>query len=125
MLAFVIRRLLQSILVMLAVALIAFLMFRYVGDPVNQMVGIETSPEEREALRERLGLNDPIFVQFGRYVWNVLNFDFGVSYQFKSPVTELFAERLPATLELSLVSAIFAIVVGIPMGVYTGIRRDS
>ncbi|MEO1719616.1 MAG: hypothetical protein AAFR23_05210 [Pseudomonadota bacterium] len=71
MLAFVIRRLLQSILVMLAVALIAFLMFRYVGDPVNQMVGIETSPEEREALRERLGLNDPIFVQFGRYVWNV------------------------------------------------------
>lgn len=115
MLAFVIRRLLQSILVMLAVALIAFLMFRYVGDPVNQMVGIETSPEEREALRERLGLNDPIFVQFGRYVWNVLNFDFGVSYQFKSPVTELFAERLPATLELSLVSAIFAIVVGIPI----------
>ncbi|MEL6871812.1 MAG: ABC transporter permease [Pseudomonadota bacterium] len=125
MAAFIIRRLLQSILVMFAVALIAFLMFRFVGDPVNQMVGIETTPEQREALRERLGLNDPILTQFLRYVWNVVNLDFGVSYQLKTPVTELFAERLPATLELSLVSALFAVLVGIPMGVYTGIRRES
>ncbi|MEL6297122.1 MAG: ABC transporter permease [Pseudomonadota bacterium] len=125
MTAFIIRRLLQSILVMLAVALIAFLMFRFVGDPVNQMVGIETTPAEREALRERLGLNDPILTQFVRYIWNVINLDFGVSYQLKTPVIDLFAERMPATLELSFVSALFAILVGIPMGVYTGIRRDS
>ena len=125
MAAFIIRRLLQSILVMFAVALIAFLMFRFVGDPVNQMVGIETTPEQREALRERLGLNDPILTQFARYIWNVVNLDFGVSYQLKTPVVELFAERLPATLELSLVSALFAVFVGIPMGVYTGIRRES
>jgi len=125
MIAFIIRRLLQSLLVMLAVALLAFVMFRYVGDPVNMMVGIETSPEQRAALRERLGLNDPVVIQFFRYVWNVINLDFGVSYQLKVPVIDLFAERLPATLELTLVSAIFALVVGIPMGVYTGIRRDS
>jgi len=125
MLAFIIRRLLQSFLVMLAVALVAFLMFRFVGDPVNQMVGIETTPEQREALRERLGLNDPIMIQFARYIGDVLRLDFGISYQFKQPVVDLFAQRMPATLELSLISAIFAIVVGIPMGVYTGIRRES
>ncbi|MEL6227598.1 MAG: ABC transporter permease, partial [Pseudomonadota bacterium] len=109
----------------LAVALVAFLMFRFVGDPVNQMVGIETTPEQREALRERLGLNDPIMIQFARYIGDVLRLDFGISYQFKQPVVDLFAQRMPATLELSLISAIFAIVVGIPMGVYTGIRRES
>ena len=125
MIAFVIRRLLQSVVVMLTVALLAFLMFRFVGDPVNQMVGLETTPEQREALRERLGLKDPIVVQFLRFVGNAAQGDFGISYQFKRPVAELLAERLPATLELSLVSAIFALFVGIPMGVYTGLNRDS
>jgi len=86
MLAFVIRRLLQALLVMLVVALIAFTLFRFVGDPINQMVGIETSVEDRARLREVLGLNDPLPVQFGRFVWNALHFDFGISYQFKTPV---------------------------------------
>lgn len=125
MIAFVVRRLLQAIVVMLVVALLAFVMFRYVGDPVNQMVGVETSPAEREALRERLGLNDPMLVQFGRFAWKAAQFDFGVSYQFKRPVADLFLARMPATLELAFTSAIFALLVGIPMGVYTGIRRDS
>jgi len=125
MIAFVVRRLLQAILVMLVVALLAFVMFRYVGDPVNQMVGIETSPAEREALRERLGLNDPMIVQFARFAWKAAQFDFGVSYQFKRPVADLFLARMPATLELAFASAIFALLVGIPMGVYTGIRRDA
>ncbi|MCT8971584.1 ABC transporter permease [Microbaculum marinisediminis] len=125
MTAFIIRRLLQAILVMLVVALIAFLMFRYVGDPINQMVGIETSPAEREALRVRLGLRDPILVQFARFILNAAQFNFGISYQFKQPVSEMILSRLPATLELSIVSALFALLVGIPMGVYTGIRRNA
>jgi peptide/nickel transport system permease protein len=125
MLAFVIRRLLQAIAVMAVVALIAFTLFRFVGDPVNQMVGLETSAEERAQLRESLGLNDPVFVQFGRFVWHALHFDFGASYQFKQPVTDLIAERFPATMELALVSALFALALGIPMGVYTGLHRNS
>ncbi len=125
MLAFTIRRLVQAILVMLVVALISFTLFRFVGDPVNQMVGVETTPEQREALRERLGLNDPMLTQFGRFVVRAAQFDFGTSYQFRQPVAELIGRRLPATLELSIVSAIFALLVGIPMGVYTGLHRDS
>ncbi|WP_417767240.1 ABC transporter permease [Stappia sp.] len=125
MLAFTIRRLVQAVLVMLVVALISFTLFRFVGDPVNQMVGVETTPEQREALRERLGLNDPMLTQFGRFIVNAAQFDFGTSYQFRQPVAELIGRRLPATLELSIVSAIFALFVGIPMGVYTGLHRDS
>jgi peptide/nickel transport system permease protein len=125
MTAFIIRRLVQAILVMLVVGLIAFVMFRYVGDPINQMVGIETTPEQREALRVRLGLRDPMIVQFARFIWNAAQFNFGVSYQFKQPVAQMILDRMPATLELSVVSAIFALLVGIPMGVFTGIRRDA
>ena len=125
MLAFVIRRALEAVLVILVVALIAFALFRFIGDPINQMVGIETSLEERDKLREALGLNDPVFVQFVRFVWHALHFDFGVSYQFKRPVTELIAERFPATIELATVSALFSLVLGIPMGVYTALKPQS
>ena len=125
MAAFIVRRLLQAIVVMLVVGLLAFVMFRYVGDPVNQMVGIETTPAEREALRERLGLNDPVIVQFWRFAVNAVQFDFGLSYQFKRPVSDMILERLPATLELSFCSAVFALVAGVLMGVYTGIHRDA
>lgn len=125
MLAFAIRRLVQAIGVMLVVALISFMLFRFVGDPVNQLVGVDTSPAERAQLREELGLNDPVLVQFARFVGRAAQFDFGISYQIKQPVSQLIAERLPATLELSIVSAIFALVVGLPMGVYTGLYRDT
>src|SRR6185312_13419953 len=101
MLAFIIRRMVQALLVMIVVALIAFTLFRFVGDPINQMVGIETSVEERAQLRESLGLNDPVAVQFLRFVWEATHFHFGVSYQFKQPVLDLIAERFPATIELS------------------------
>jgi peptide/nickel transport system permease protein len=125
MLAFLVRRALQALLVMLVVALIAFTLFRFVGDPINQMVGIETSAAERAQLREALGLNDPVAVQFARFVWQALHFDFGISYQFKQPVVALIGERLPATMELAFVSALFALVLGIPMGVYTALNRGS
>jgi peptide/nickel transport system permease protein len=125
MLAFAIRRLLEGVVVMLSVALIAFVLFRYVGDPVHQMVGQDATMEDREALRRDLGLNDPVMVQFGRFVVNAAQFDFGISYQVKQPVINLISERLPATVELALAAALFAIALGIPMGVYTGIHRDS
>ncbi len=125
MLAFIIRRLIQSVFVMLVVAMVSFLMFNYVGDPVHQMVGIETSFEEREHLREELGLNDPALIQFVRFIGKAAKGEFGLSYQHKRPVAALFKERLPATLELSFVAAFFSLVIGIPMGVYTGLKRNG
>ena len=125
MFAFVIRRMIQAAGVMLVVALISFLLFRFVGDPVNQLVGVDTTPEQRAQLREDLGLNDPVLVQFGRFVGKAVRFEFGISYQIKQPVAQLIASRLPATLELSFVSAVFALLVGLPMGVYTGLYRDT
>ena len=125
MLAFAIRRLIEALMVMLAVALIAFLLFRYVGDPVHQMVGQDTSLEDRLKLRQELGLDDPVLVQFGRFVANVATLDFGISYQMKVPVISIIADRFPATIELALAAALLAAALGIPMGVYTGIHRDS
>jgi peptide/nickel transport system permease protein len=122
--ALIIRRIIQSVLVMLTVAVVAFTLFRYVGDPVSQMVGQETTIAEREQLREDLGLNDPIIVQFVRFALNTVQGKFGISFRLGRPVNELFAERLPATLELSLVAALFSLVMGIPMGVYTGLYPD-
>jgi peptide/nickel transport system permease protein len=124
MIAFLVQRLLQAVAVMLAVALISFTMFRFVGDPVNQLVSLDTPADQIAQLRVALGLDDPVIVQFARYIGNALRFDFGISYQFRQPVTTLLAERAPATLELALASAIFSLVVGIPMGVYTALRRD-
>lgn len=121
MIAFIIRRFLQSLVVMLVVALLGFSMFTYLGDPVNSMVGQETPLSEREAMRERLGLNDPIPIQFARFVGRVVQGEFGISYRIGRPVNEIMAERLPATLELSGIAALFSLIVGIPMGVYTGL----
>jgi len=125
MLAFAIRRLLEALVVMLTVALLAFLLFRYVGDPVNQMVGQDTSLEDRLKLREDLGLDDPLLVQFARFVGNAVRLDFGISYQMKQPVISIIGDRFPATIELALAAALLAVALGIPMGVYTGIHRDS
>src|ERR1700722_9599423 len=125
MIAFILRRLFASIGVLIAVGLIAFAMFRYVGDPVNQMVGVETSAAEREQLRQQLGLNDPMIVQASRFLANAARFDFGTSYQFKQPVAALISARAPATLELAIVASILSLLAGVPMGVYTALRRDS
>jgi peptide/nickel transport system permease protein len=125
MIAFAIRRVIEAFMVMLAVALIAFLLFRYVGDPVHQMVGQDTSLEDRLKLRQELGLDDPVLVQFGRFVANAAALDFGISYQMKQPVISIIADRFPATIELALAAALLAAALGIPMGVYTGIHRDS
>lgn len=125
MLAFAIRRLFEAVIVMLAVAILSFVIFRFVGDPVNQMVGQDTPIEERMKIRKEIGLDDPVLVQFGRFAAKAARFDFGVSYQLKQPVTDMIAARFPATMELALAAGLFAVLIGIPMGVYTGIHRDS
>ena len=125
MIAFILRRLFASIGVLIAVGLIAFAMFRFVGDPVNQMVGIETSVAEREQLRQQLGLDRPVLVQALSFLGNAARLDFGVSYQFKQPVVDLIGARMPATLELALVASILSLAAGVPMGVYTALRRES
>jgi peptide/nickel transport system permease protein len=121
MLVFIIQRLGQAAIVMLTVSVVSFSLFNFVGDPVNNMVGIETNEIERNEIRESLGLDDPIYVQFFSFVRNALRGQFGVSYRLTRPVTEIIVERMPATLELSLVAAVFALLVGIPMGVYTAL----
>ena len=125
MFTFIAQRLFQSVIVMMTVALIAFSLFRYVGDPINNMVGQDTTLEERAELKERLGLNDSFVVQFVRFAGNAAQGEFGFSYQHRRPVSELLAERLPATLELSIIAALMALAIGVPMGVYTAIRRDN
>jgi ABC-type dipeptide/oligopeptide/nickel transport system permease component len=124
-LAFIIRRLAQSVLVMLVVALIAFAVFRFVGDPIASMVGVETRIEDQEIMRERLGLNDPVFVQFLRFIGNAAQGEFGISYRLQQPVSELILSRLPATIELAFASAIMALGVGVVAGVYTALRPKS
>jgi peptide/nickel transport system permease protein len=121
MIAFVIRRLLQAVFVLLAVALLSFAIFRFVGDPIANMVGQDTSVADREKLRQDLGLNDPVAVQFGRFVLDAVQGEFGISYRIGQPVSELIVERLPATLELSIAAALFSLIIGIPMGVYSGL----
>jgi peptide/nickel transport system permease protein len=125
MLAFTLRRALQAIGVMIAVGIIAFSMFRFAGDPVNQIVSLDTPAAEREQVRKSLGLDDPVPVQFVRYFTNAVQFKFGVSYQFRQPVANLLMERMPATLELAICATIFAMVFGILMGVYSALRRES
>jgi len=122
MIVMVIRRLVQSIIVMLTVGLIAFSLFRFVGDPIAQMVGQDTPIEVREKMREELGLNDAVLIQFMRFAGNTVRGEFGISFRIGRPVSELIVERLPATLELSLIAALFALAAGIPMGIYTGLH---
>jgi peptide/nickel transport system permease protein len=123
--AFVISRVLQALPVMLAVALISFAMFAYVGDPVAIMLGQDYTIAQRDALIRDLGLDQPFIVQFGTFVLNAVQGEFGLSYRLSRPVIELIIERAPATLELALTAAALALLVGVPMGVYTGLYRNS
>jgi peptide/nickel transport system permease protein len=125
MIVYLLRSLLQASVVMLVVALIGFSMFRYVGDPVASIVGQDATMEDRERLATDLGLRDPTPVQFARFVGGILQGDFGISYRQGRKVSDILVERLPATLELALLSAVFALVLGLAFGVYAAIRRDG
>src|SRR5258705_3518196 len=125
MLAFILRRLAQAVLVMLAVGLIAFSLFRFVGDPVLFMLGQDATPEDRARITQMLGLDRPFYVQYANFVARAVHGEFGMSLRQAQPVSKLIAERLPATLELSAVAALFALIGGVSMGVYTALRRNS
>jgi peptide/nickel transport system permease protein len=124
-LAFILRRILQSVAVMAAVAFIAFALFTYTGDPVTFMVGQDATQEDRARLRSDLGLDQPFYVQFGRFVVRAIQGDFGLSLRQGRPVSTLLKERLPATLELAFTAALLALLLGVPGGVYTALRRNS
>ena len=98
---------------MIVVAFVSFSLFNFVGDPVISLTGEDSSIERQAEVREAIGLNDPVYIQFSRFLGNVIQGDFGISYQLKREVSDLIAERMPATLELVFVSAILAIVVGV------------
>jgi peptide/nickel transport system permease protein len=125
MLAFILRRIAQALLVMLSVAFIAFMLFQYVGDPVTNILGQDATPEQRRQLRADLGLDQPFPIQFARFVGNAAQGDFGLSLRQGRKVSSLIAERFPATLELSFTAAVIALVFGIPMGVYSALRRGT
>ncbi|QTD46234.1 ABC transporter permease [Ottowia testudinis] len=123
--AFILRRLLQAIIVMVSVAFIAFLLFQYVGDPVVFLLGQDATPEQIRQLRADLGLDQPFFVQFWHFLVNAAQGEFGLSLRQGAKVSRLLGERFPATFELALVAAVLALVVGIPMGVYAALKRGS
>ena len=125
MLAFILRRFVQAIVVMLTVAFIAFMLFQYVGDPVTNLLGQDATPQQRAQLRADLGLDAPFPVQFLHFVANALQGEFGLSLKLGRKVSALIVERLPATLELALLAALLALIVGIPMGVYAALRRGT
>ena len=125
MFAFILSRILQAIPVLLVVGFISFAMFAFVGDPVTVMLGQDYTEAQRADLVKQLGLDQPFFVQYANFVWQVLHGNFGISYRLARPVGGLIAERLPATAELAFTAATLALAIGVPMGVYTGIRRHA
>ena len=125
MLSFIIRRIGQSLLVLLVTGAVAFSMFRFVGDPIDNMLGQERTLEDVERLRAQLGLDQPVPVQYFRFLQEALQGNFGVSYRQGRAVSEILLERAPATLELAAVSGFLAITFGIALGVFTAIRRNG
>ena len=125
MLVFILRRLLQALVVMLAVAFIAFMLFQYVGDPVTNLLGQDATQDQRVQLRKDLGLDQSFPVQFSRFVANAVQGEFGLSLRQGRKVSALIAERFPATLELAFAAAAIALVIGVPLGVYAALRRGG
>lgn len=125
MLSYLIRRVLQSVLVLLVVGLVAFAMFNFIGDPIDNMLGQERTQEDIDRLRGRLGLDRPFVIQYFRFLGAAAQGNFGVSYEQGRPVAQILAERAPATLELAAVSGVFALSLGIVLGVFTAIRRSG
>ncbi len=125
MIAFVLRRIVQGMVVMLVVGLIAFSLFNFVGDPVSLMLPPEATQADRDQMRGALGLDKPFYVQFATFIGNALHGNFGISLRLGRPVSTLLVERMPATLELAMTAALIGLFIGIPVGVYTALKRDS
>lgn len=125
MLAFVVTRLAYAVLVLFVISILAFVLGDVVGDPVASILGLDATDAAREALRERLHLNDPVVMRYLHYMQNVLHGDLGLSYGAQRPVVDIIAERIPATFELAVVALMLSLGVGIPLGVYAAVRRGG
>ncbi len=125
MLVFILKRLANAVLVMLAVAFLAFMIFQLAGDPVDMMSTEQTTQADRDLLREKLGLNDPLPVRYARFVVNAAQGQFGISYRNGQDVLGLIAERFPATMELVIIATILSLLIGLPLGVLTAIKRGK
>ncbi len=121
MFAFIVRRIIQAIFVMLVISLVGFLIQHQIGDPVRDLVGERVTPAERKVIRDRLGLNDPFYIQYARFVKNACKGDLGLSFFYKKPALEVIVSKAPATIELVIVTAIILIIVSIPAGIYSAI----
>ena len=125
MFAFIIRRIIQAIIVMLVIGMVGFVIQNQIGDPVRDLVGERVTPAEREVIRDQLGLNDPVYIQYVRFVKNALKGDLGLSFFYKKPALEVIVKKAPATIELVMVTALILIVVSIPAGIYSAIYPKS
>jgi len=122
MFAFTVRRIAQGLIVMLIISFIGFAIKHNFGDPVRELVGERVTPEERSQIRQRLGLNDPFLVQYGRFLRDAVHGDLGRSFFFKKPVTEVIASKAPATLELVFCASMIVILLSVPLGIYSAIH---
>jgi len=121
MFAFIVRRVIQAIIVMLVISLVGFSIQHQIGDPIRDLVGERVTPAEREVIRDQLGLNDPFYVQYVRFVKNACKGNLGLSFFYKKPALEVIAAKAPATIELVIVTALILIIVSIPAGIYSSI----
>ena len=121
MFAFIVRRIIQSIIVMLVISFVGFSIQHSIGDPVRDLVGERVTPAEREEIREQLGLNDPFYIQYFSFLKNACKGDLGLSFFYKKPALEVIISKAPATLELVLVTSFILIIVSIPTGIYCAI----
>jgi len=125
MFAFIVRRIIQAIIVMLIISLVGFSIQHQIGDPIRDLVGERVTPAEREAIRDQLGLNDPFYVQYVRFVKNACKGDLGLSFFYKKPALEVIAAKAPATIELVIVTTLILIIISIPAGIYSAIYPRS
>ncbi|WP_022942556.1 ABC transporter permease [Psychromonas hadalis] len=125
MFTFLVQRLFQALIVMFVISLVAFAIQDSLGDPLREMVGQSVSEEERQVLRDELGLNDPYMTKYGRFIGNALQGDLGTSYFLKRPAVDIILDKLQATLELVFGAALIIIAVSIPLGVYSAIHPKS
>ena len=125
MFAFIVRRIIQAVIVMLVISLVGFSIQHQIGDPIRDLVGERVTPAERAVIRDQLGLNDPFYIQYTRFVKNAAKGDLGLSFFYKKPALEVIAAKAPATIELVIVTALILIVISIPAGIYSAIYPRS
>ncbi len=125
MFAFIVRRIIQAIMVMLVISLVGFAIKNKIGDPVRDIVGERVTPEERAAIRDEMGLNDPFFIQYVRFVKNALQGDLGMSFFYKKPALRVILEKAPPTLELVFATTLILVFVSLPIGIFTAIRPKN